>query len=54
MIIVIMCVTGCGKSTIGKLLAQKLSLPFIEADEFHTKEEVAKDIINKIKSRYNV
>jgi carbohydrate kinase (thermoresistant glucokinase family) len=42
MIIVIMGVTGCGKSTIGKLLAQKLSLPFIEADEFHSKENVAK------------
>lgn len=35
-------VTGCGKSTIGKLLAHKLSLPFIEADEFHSKENVAK------------
>lgn len=35
-------VTGCGKSTIGKLLAQKFSLPFIEADEFHSKENVAK------------
>ncbi|HWI94216.1 MAG TPA: gluconokinase [Flavisolibacter sp.] len=42
MIIVIMGVTGCGKSTIGKLLAQKFSLPFIEADEFHSKENVAK------------
>lgn len=42
MIIVIMGVTGCGKSTIGNLLAQKLSLPFIEADEFHSKENVAK------------
>jgi gluconokinase len=42
MIIVIMGVTGCGKSTIGKLLAQKLSLPFIEADEFHSKENIAK------------
>lgn len=42
MIIVIMGVTGCGKSTIGNLLAQKLSLPFIEADEFHSKENVVK------------
>ena len=42
MIIVVMGVAGCGKSTIGKLLAKRLSLPFIEADEFHSKENVLK------------
>jgi carbohydrate kinase (thermoresistant glucokinase family) len=42
MIIVIMGVAGCGKSTIGKLLAERISLPFIEADDFHSKENVLK------------
>jgi carbohydrate kinase (thermoresistant glucokinase family) len=35
-------VAGCGKSTTGKLLAEQLSLPFIEADDFHSKENVLK------------
>lgn len=42
MIIVVMGVAGCGKSTIGKLLAEQLSLPFIEADDFHSKENILK------------
>ena len=42
MIIVVMGVSGCGKSTVGKLLAAELSYPFIEADDFHTKENVLK------------
>ena len=42
MIIVIMGVTACGKTTIGKLLAQQLSLPFIEADDFHSPENISK------------
>lgn len=42
MIIVIMGVTACGKSTVGKLLAQQLSLPFIEADDFHSPENISK------------
>jgi len=42
MIIVVMGVTGSGKSSIGKLLAKRLSLPFIEADDFHSKENVLK------------
>lgn len=33
--IVIMGVTGCGKTTIGKHLAKALSLPFYDADDFH-------------------
>lgn len=35
-------VAGCGKSTIGKRLAARLSLPFIEGDDFHSKENVLK------------
>lgn len=42
MIIVVTGVAGCGKSTIGKRLAERLSLPFIEADDFHSKENVVK------------
>lgn len=42
MIVTVMGVAGSGKSTVGKLLAQRLSLPFIEADDFHSKENVLK------------
>jgi gluconokinase len=42
MILVVMGVTGTGKSTIGKLLASRLLLPFFDADDFHSKESVSK------------
>jgi gluconokinase len=42
MIIVVMGVTGSGKSTVGKLLAKRLSIPFIEADDFHSEENISK------------
>ena len=42
MIIVVMGVTGCGKTTVGRLLAQRLALPFIEGDQFHPKENIEK------------
>jgi carbohydrate kinase (thermoresistant glucokinase family) len=35
--ILIMGVSGCGKSTIGKLLASQLDLAFFDADDFHSK-----------------
>jgi len=28
-------VSGCGKSTVGAALAQKLGIPFLDADDFH-------------------
>ena len=42
MIVVVMGVSGCGKTTIGKLLAARLDCPFLDADEFHPPENVAK------------
>ncbi len=37
-VIIIMGVTGSGKTTIGQRLASRLSLPFIDADTFHSEE----------------
>ncbi len=42
MIVVVMGVSGSGKSTIGALLAQRLGVEFLDADEFHPPENVAK------------
>jgi gluconokinase len=33
--IVVMGVSGCGKSTVGRLLATALGLPYLEGDAFH-------------------
>lgn len=38
----VMGVSGCGKSTIGQLLAKVVSLPFYDADLFHPEENIAK------------
>ncbi|ATY34777.1 gluconokinase [Sphingomonas psychrotolerans] len=35
-------VSGCGKSTLGTLLAEALGCPFLEGDDFHAREAVAK------------
>jgi len=42
MIIIIMGVSGCGKSTIGKKLAEKLGYSFLEGDDIHPIENIAK------------
>lgn len=42
MFVIVMGVTGSGKSTIGKLLADRLALPFRDADDFHPPENRAK------------
>jgi gluconokinase len=42
MIVVLMGVSGSGKTTIGELVAQRLGWPFIEGDDFHPPENVAK------------
>jgi len=41
-ILVVMGVCGCGKSTVGEALAQALGWPFRDADEFHPPANVAK------------
>lgn len=42
MIIVLMGVTGSGKSTVGKLLASQLSWRFFEGDDFHSPKNIEK------------
>lgn len=39
--VVVMGVSGCGKSTVGRLLAQRLGVAFIEGDELHPPRNVA-------------
>ncbi|MBJ6368975.1 gluconokinase [Snuella sedimenti] len=41
-VIIIMGVSGCGKTTIGKLLSKRLKLPFFDADNFHSQENINK------------
>lgn len=40
--IVVMGVSGVGKSTLGALLAHELDVPFLEGDDFHSAAAVAK------------
>jgi gluconokinase len=42
MIVVVMGVSGSGKSTVGALLAERLGVDFLDADAFHPPENVAK------------
>jgi gluconokinase len=39
---IVMGVSGCGKSRIGKLLAEHLGWDFYDADDFHPPENVTK------------
>jgi carbohydrate kinase (thermoresistant glucokinase family) len=41
-IIIIMGVSGCGKTTLGKALADFLEHSFLEGDVFHSKENIEK------------
>ena len=41
-LIVVMGISGSGKSTIGRLLASQMELPFIDADDFHPRENISK------------
>jgi carbohydrate kinase (thermoresistant glucokinase family) len=35
-------VSGCGKSTVGSLLAEKIQVPFFDGDAFHPKSNIDK------------
>lgn len=41
-VILLMGVSGSGKSTVGELLAKKLNWPYADADSFHSPANVAK------------
>lgn len=40
--LVIMGVSGCGKSSLAEALAQRWALPFLEGDQFHSPASIAK------------
>jgi|SRR5580658_4081086 gluconokinase len=42
MVILVMGVTGAGKTTVGKLLARQLGCQFLDADDFHPPENIEK------------
>jgi carbohydrate kinase (thermoresistant glucokinase family) len=42
MIIVVMGVSGCGKTTIGECVAKALQAPFLDADDLHSKTNISK------------
>ncbi len=41
-VLVVMGVSGTGKTTIGKMLAHKLDIPFFDGDDFHPESNVEK------------
>lgn len=42
MMIVVMGVSGCGKTTIGQAMAKQLQLPYYDADDFHPQSNIDK------------
>jgi len=40
--ILVMGVSGCGKTTIGQQLAEQLKVPFLEGDDFHPVTNISK------------
>ncbi|MGQ1911017.1 NADP-dependent phosphogluconate dehydrogenase [Marinifilum sp. RC60d5] len=41
-VIFLMGVSGCGKSTIGKLLSEELDIPFFDGDDYHPQANIEK------------
>lgn len=41
-VLIVMGVSGCGKSTVAQLMAQRLDWPVIEGDDLHTAHNIAK------------
>ncbi|MQY06752.1 gluconokinase [Actinomadura macrotermitis] len=41
-VVLVMGVSGSGKTTVGRLLAERLGWAYAEADEFHSPENIAK------------
>ena len=41
-VIIFIGVAGCGKSTVGAALAARLNVPFLDADDYHSEENIAK------------
>jgi carbohydrate kinase (thermoresistant glucokinase family) len=42
MVLILIGPMGCGKTTIGKMLAEKISWSFFDGDDFHPRENVEK------------
>ena len=42
MVVIVMGVVGAGKTTVGELLAQKIGWEFVDADSFHSAENIEK------------
>ena len=42
MVLILMGPMGCGKTTIGRILAERLGWPFYDGDDFHPNENVEK------------
>ncbi|PTS95117.1 gluconate kinase [Pedobacter sp. HMWF019] len=42
MIYIFIGVSGCGKTTLGKLFAERMHLPFYDADDFHPESNIQK------------
>jgi gluconokinase len=42
MIVIVMGVSGCGKTTVGRLLSEQLGWPFYDGDDYHSPANIEK------------
>lgn len=42
MVYVVMGVSGCGKTSVGRILAKRLAIEFYDADDYHSQENINK------------